>query len=44
MGHATFVFSAWGITAAAVGSYAAWVLARGRRLSRQVPQERRRWM
>jgi heme exporter protein CcmD len=44
MDDAVFVLSAWGISAAALALYAARVLSRGRRLSRRVPEERRRWM
>jgi heme exporter protein D len=44
MDDAVFVLSAWGVTAAAIALYALRVLGRGRRLSRRVPEERRRWM
>jgi len=40
----TFILAAWGVSAVAIGGYAIAVLRRGRRLSRQVPPEDRRWM
>ncbi len=43
MNDLPFIAAAYGISAAAVVSYAAYVLRRGRRLSRQVPEDRRRW-
>jgi heme exporter protein CcmD len=43
MTHAGYVAAAWGGTAALIGLYAAWVVRRGRTLSRQVPPEERRW-
>ncbi|MCC6225466.1 MAG: heme exporter protein CcmD [Microthrixaceae bacterium] len=42
--HWPFIIGAWAVTAAAVGGYAGSVLRRGRRLSRQLPPEERRWM
>ncbi len=39
-----FILGAWAVSAAAIGGYAIAVLRRGRRLSRQVPPESRRWM
>lgn len=39
-----YVASAWGISVVVLGGYVASVLRRGRRLSRQVPPESRRWM
>jgi heme exporter protein CcmD len=44
MDDAVFVLSAWGVTAVSLALYTVRVLSRGRRLSRQVPEERRRWM
>lgn len=42
--HWPFIVGAWAVTAAAVGTYAAVILRRGKRLSRRVPPEERRWM
>lgn len=39
-----YVIAGWGVTAAAIVTYAAVVIGRGRSLSRRVPPERRRWM
>ena len=39
----TFIVAGWGVTLVALGGYTASLLLRGRRLSRQVPAERRRW-
>jgi heme exporter protein CcmD len=44
MDHLGFIAAAYGTTAVVIGGYVAWMLNRGRRLSRQVPEERRRWM
>ncbi|MGH9119394.1 MAG: heme exporter protein CcmD [Acidimicrobiales bacterium] len=38
-----FVVAGYGVTVAAIGGYAVWVLRRGRRLSKLVPPEERRW-
>jgi hypothetical protein len=43
MTHAAYVAAGWAGAAALVGAYAAWVLRRGRVLSRQVPPEEHRW-
>jgi hypothetical protein len=43
MTHAGYIAAGWGGAAVLVGAYAAWVLRRGRTLSRQVPPEERRW-
>ena len=40
----SYVFAAWIIVFATVLVYAAVTIARGRRLSRQVPPDRRRWL
>jgi len=39
-----YVGVTWGATAAVIGGYAAYVIRRGRELSKRVPSERRRWM
>ena len=44
MDDATFVFSAWALCAGVLALYVGRVLSRGRRLSRRLPEERRRWM
>jgi heme exporter protein CcmD len=44
MTSASFVISAYLVTAGGLAAYVARVLTRGRRLSRQVPEGRRRWM
>ena len=38
-----YVGLAWGVTAVALIAYAAWIIVRGRALSRRVPPEDRRW-
>ena len=38
-----FVVAGYGATLVALGSYAIWVLRKGRRLSQAVPPEERRW-
>jgi hypothetical protein len=43
MTHAGYIAIGWIGTAAVLGGYALSVLRRGRRLSRQVPAEERRW-
>ncbi|MGH9137503.1 MAG: heme exporter protein CcmD [Acidimicrobiales bacterium] len=43
MRYAGYVLSGYGISAAAIGGYVVWMLRRGRQLSRQVPDEERRW-
>jgi hypothetical protein len=40
----TYIIAAWAVTVAVIGGYALALVRRGRRLSRQVPRERRRWM
>lgn len=44
MSNAAFIGLSYGISAAVLATYALTVLRRGRRLSREVPEERRRWM
>jgi hypothetical protein len=39
-----FILGAWGVTVLIIGGYAVSVVRRGKRLSRQVPPEQRRWM
>lgn len=39
-----YIATAWIATFVAVGAYAAAVVRKGRRLSRQVPPEERRWL
>ena len=39
-----YIALAWIVTLAVIVLYAAWMLRRGRAVSRQVPEERRRWM
>jgi hypothetical protein len=39
----SYVIAAWVIVLGSIAVYAASVVARGRRLSRQVPPEDRRW-
>ncbi len=39
-----YIVLSWVVTFGAVGGYAAVVIRRGRRLSRDVPADRRRWM
>ncbi len=43
MTHAGFVISSWVVGLGGLGAYTLWVLIRGRKLSGQVPAERRRW-
>jgi heme exporter protein CcmD len=44
MSTTAYIVTAWVVTFGAVGGYAAAVIRRGRRLSRDVAPERRRWM
>jgi len=39
-----FVYASWAVVIAAIGGYAWSVTQRGRRLSKQVPPEKRRWL
>lgn len=43
MTHASYVAAGWGGAAVLIGGYALAVLRRGRKLSRQVPPQDRRW-
>jgi hypothetical protein len=40
----TYVAAGYGLCIAGIAGYAVWLLTRGRRLSRQVPPDKRRWM
>ena len=44
MTDAGFVAAGYAVTFGVLVAYSAWVLVRGRRLSRQLPAEERRWM
>ncbi len=44
MSTTAYIVAAWAVSFGAVGGYAVAIIRRGRRLSRQVPPERRRWM
>lgn len=39
-----YIATAWIVTFVVLAAYAAWILRRGRALSRRVPEEDRRWM
>lgn len=39
-----YIVAAWVVTLGAIGAYAAAIVRRGRKLSRDVPPEDRRWM
>ncbi len=39
-----YVASAYGLVIIVLVAYAAWTIARGRRVGRQLPSEDRRWM
>lgn len=43
MRYAGYVLSGYGLSAAAIGGYALWLVRRGRAVARRVPAERRRW-
>lgn len=43
MEHATFVIGSWVLTVASVVAYAAWVVRRGRSLSRHAGPEEMPW-
>lgn len=42
-GDMAYIVAGWGVSLVTLGAYAASLMLRGRRLSRQVPSERRRW-
>ena len=44
MTHASYILTAWIVATVAVAAYCARLVQRGRRLTRAVPAERRRWM
>jgi hypothetical protein len=44
MTHLSYILVAWIVSVVAVAGYCARLVQRGRRLSRAVPAERRRWM
>jgi hypothetical protein len=44
MTHASYIFTAWIVSVLAIGAYCGRLVQRGRRLSRAVPAEHRRWM
>jgi heme exporter protein CcmD len=44
MTNGGYVFAGYGLTFATLVAYVAWMLRRGRSLSKQVPPEDRRWM
>ena len=42
-GDMSYIVAGWGVTLVALGVYTISLFVRGRRLSRIVPSERRRW-
>jgi hypothetical protein len=44
MSHLSFILTAWVVSAAAVAAYCVRLVQRGRKLTRAVPADRRRWM
>ena len=44
MSHVSYILTAWIVSVLAIGAYCARLVQRGRRLSRAVPAEHRRWM
>lgn len=44
MNDVAYIVGGWAVALGAIGLYGASVVARGRRLSRLVPEDRRRWM
>lgn len=44
MSTTAYIITSWVVTVGVVVAYAGWVVLRGRKLSRAVPPERRRWM
>jgi hypothetical protein len=44
MSDAAYIATAWIATFAAVGLYSLWVVRRGRKLSKVVPPDERRWL
>lgn len=43
MEHASFIIGSWVLTAVAVGTYAGWIIKRGRELSRRHNQQDLPW-
>lgn len=43
MSDMTYIVAGWGVTLGTLAIYAFTLAVRGRRLSKQVPPERRRW-
>jgi hypothetical protein len=39
-----YVIAGWAVSAVVLVAYAAWIILRGRALSKDVPPEDRRWM
>ncbi len=39
-----YIAAAWTVTFTSVAAYSVWVIKRGRDLSKEVPEEQRRWM
>lgn len=44
MTHLGYLIAGWGIALGSLALYSVRVLARGRRLSAQIPADRRRWL
>ncbi len=44
MSDEAYIASAWIATFSSVGLYSLWVVLRGRKLSRMVPPDERRWL
>ena len=44
MSHIGYVLGGYGLVLGTFASYAAWTITRGRKLSRRLPEEQRRWM
>ena len=44
MTDAGYLLAGWGISLAALAVYAVRLMVRGRKLSRQVPEDQRRWI
>ncbi|MBL8778610.1 MAG: heme exporter protein CcmD [Acidimicrobiales bacterium] len=44
MSHAGYVAVSYALVLGSTAFYAVWVIVKGRRLSRQVPPEDRRWL
>lgn len=43
MTHAGYVLTGWAVTTTVLGSYAWWLIRKGKRLAVLVPPEERRW-